>query len=183
MELIPAPAEEQTPLSSLARKTQTGRVEVGEGGGDSIRFLHQTEKKNPRCPIKRTAQWYILPAAAAIRGAGNSTILWASAASRFTPQLTTEAAAIVQRERALICKHGGVILIPGRQDAISGACRRWLRSSPALDVAVPALHLVRLGHVGRAADVVGQVGPEALRFPQLPYDLHHLQPQPKETEI
>lgn len=93
-----------------------------EGGGRrgwSIRFLHQTEKA-PHCPIKHTAQWYILPAAAAIRGAGNSTILWASAASQLMSELTTEAAAIVQREEVLICKHGRVILIPGRQDAISG---------------------------------------------------------------
>lgn len=152
----------------------------GWGGWGSIRFLHQTEKAL-RCPIERRAQWYILPAAAAIRGVGNSTILWASAASRLMAELATEAAAIVQREEVLICKHGGVILIPGRQDAISGPRRRWLQSSPALDVAVPALLLVRLGHVARAADVVGQVGPEALRFPQLAYDLHHLQQEAKRT--
>lgn len=54
-----------------------------------------------------------------------------------------------------------------------------LQSSPALDVAVPALLLVRLGHAGRAADAVGQLGPEVLRFAQLPYDLHHLQQEPK----
>ena len=71
-------------------------------------------------PIKQTAQWYIRPAAAAIRGVGKSTILWASAASQLMLELTTEAAAIVQRGEVLICKHGGVILIPGRLDAISG---------------------------------------------------------------
>lgn len=86
------------------------------GGGHTF----PPSEKNPRCPIKRVAQWYILAAAAAIRGVGNSTILWASAASQLMSKLTTEAAAIVQREEVLICKHGGVILIPGRQDAISG---------------------------------------------------------------
>lgn len=65
----------------------------------------------------------------------------------------------------------------GRDD--KWACRGWLQSSPALHVAVPALLLVRLGHRARAADVVGQVGPEPLGFPQLPYDLHHLQQEPR----
>lgn len=38
----------------------------------------------------------------------------------------------------------------------------WLQSSPALDVAVPALLLVRLGQLVPGADVVRQVGPEPL---------------------
>lgn len=36
------------------------------------------------------------------------------------------------------------------------------QASPALDVAVPALLLVRLGELDRGADVVRQVGPEPL---------------------
>lgn len=137
-------------IVGLERTAQTVRV----GGG--VHTFPPSDRKPPHCPIKRRAQWYILPAAAAIRGAGNSTILWASTASQLIAEFTAAAAAIVQREEVLICKHGGVILIPGRQDAISGPRRRWLQSSPALQVAVPALLLVRLHHVGRAADVVGQ---------------------------
>lgn len=103
--------------NNLEEKTQTGRVNWWVGGGSYVSSIRQ---KSPLCPITSMAQRYILPAAAVIRGVGNSTILWASAASQLMSKLTTEAAAIVQREEVLICKHGGVILIPGRQDAISG---------------------------------------------------------------
>lgn len=104
--------------NNLEEKTQTGRVNWWVGGG-VIRFLHQTKKPSLSNHEYGSAV-YILPTAAVIRGVGNSTILWASAASQLMSKLTTEAAAIVQREEVLICKHGGVILIPGRQDAISG---------------------------------------------------------------
>lgn len=75
-----------------------------EGGGRKGEVIPAP----PRCPIKRTAQWYILPAAAAIRGVGKSTILWASAASQLMWTLPTEAPAIVQRQEVLICKHAGL---------------------------------------------------------------------------
>lgn len=95
------------------------------------------------------------------------------------PELTTEAACYCPGRGSanLQTRRGYFNLWQAERD--KWACWRWLQSSPALDVAVPALLLVRLGHVARAADVVGQVGPEALRFPQLPYDLHHLQQKPK----
>lgn len=54
------------------------------------------------------------------------------------------------------------------------ACWKWLQSSPALNVAVPALLLVGFGEFKRGADVIRQFGPELLRFLELVFDVDNL---------
>lgn len=160
------------------RKTRTGRERAREG--EVIHFLHRT-KNPPHCPIKRTAQWYIRPAAAAIRGVGNSTILWAS-------ERGLSAYVEAHHGSSRYCPETGSANLQTRRGYFNpwqAGRDKWgrLQSSPALDVAVPALLLVRLGHIHRGADVVRQVGPEPLGFLQLPFDVENLRQEPEGRDV